>query len=212
MAAKDKKAKKIGGFYAEFKKFIMRGNVLDMAVGVIVGGAFTAIVTALSDHILKPVINWILALILGANSLSEIYTVLRPVYTTGEGGQQLLNLEQSIYIDWGAFINAIINFILIAFVLFCIVKAINSISEASRLAVSEEGATRRNKLKEYRKSGLSYREAEAKIAEEIKAAEEAKAAQDKADAEKAAAEAEAKATENTRLLAEIVGILKEKKK
>ena len=49
------------GFFGEFKQFITRGNVMDMAVGVIVGGAFTAIITALSDHILKPVINWLLA-------------------------------------------------------------------------------------------------------------------------------------------------------
>lgn len=53
------------GFFGEFKQFITRGNVMDMAVGVIVGGAFTAIITALSDHILKPVINWLLALIFG---------------------------------------------------------------------------------------------------------------------------------------------------
>lgn len=51
--------------FGEFKQFITRGNVMDMAVGVIVGGAFTAIITALSDHILKPVINWLLALIFG---------------------------------------------------------------------------------------------------------------------------------------------------
>lgn len=211
MAKKNQQLQKVGGFFAEFKKFITRGNVLDMAVGVIVGGAFTAIVTALSDHILKPIINWILALILGANSLSEIYTVLRPVYTTGENGQQLLNLEQSIYIDWGAFINAIINFILIAFVLFCIVRAINDLSEASKLAVSEEGVTRCKKIKEYRKAGLSRREAEAKFEAEVKAAEEAKAAEEKAEADKAAKEAEEKAMENTKLLQEIVELLKEKK-
>ena len=51
-------------FFAEFKKFITRGNVVDMAVGVIVGGAFTAIVNGLSNFVLKPIINWVLALIL----------------------------------------------------------------------------------------------------------------------------------------------------
>lgn len=210
MANKSKGMQKVGGFFAEFKKFITRGNVLDMAVGVIVGSAFTAIVNALSENILKPVINWILALFLGANSLSEIYTVLRPVYTTGENGQQLLNLEQSIYIDWGALINSIINFILIAFVLFCIVKTINNISDASKLAMSEEGLTRRKKIKEYRKSGMSKREAEARLAAEIKEAEERKALEDKAEAEKAAQEAEEKAMANTKLLEEIVTLLKNK--
>ena len=92
---------------SEFKKFITRGNIVDMAVGVIVGTSFTAIVNALSNNILKPLINWLLALIFGANSLSEVYTMLKPVY--GEDGVTI-DLTQSIYIDWGTFINAIINF------------------------------------------------------------------------------------------------------
>ena len=67
-------AEKKSGFFAEFKKFIMRGNIVDMSVGVIVGGAFTAIVTALSNNILKPIINWVLKLVLGKDSLAEIFT------------------------------------------------------------------------------------------------------------------------------------------
>ena len=64
------------GFFAEFKTFITRGNVLDMAVGVIVGGAFTAIVNALSNSILKPIINWMLALVFGKKGLTELLTFL----------------------------------------------------------------------------------------------------------------------------------------
>jgi large conductance mechanosensitive channel len=121
-------------FFEEFKKFITRGNVVDMSVGVIVGGAFTAIVNGLSNNILKPIVNWILALILGANSLDEIYTMLKPAYKDilDEAGAiigQELDLAQSIYIDWGSFINAIINFFIIAFVLFVIVKIINTIKD-----------------------------------------------------------------------------------
>ena len=67
-------------FFAEFKKFITRGNVLDMAVGVIVGGAFTAIVNGLSNFVLKPIINWVLALILGKDALSELFTFLKVAY------------------------------------------------------------------------------------------------------------------------------------
>jgi large conductance mechanosensitive channel len=63
-------------FFGEFKKFITRGNVLDMAVGVIVGGAFTAIVNGMSNFILKPLINWLLALILGENSLDKVFFLL----------------------------------------------------------------------------------------------------------------------------------------
>lgn len=114
-------------FFKEFKEFITRGSVLDMAVGVIVGSAFTAIVTALSNNILKPIINWILTLIFGQNSLSDIYTYLKKVEVDG-----VVDLTQSIYIDWGAFINAIINFIIIAFVLFVIVKTINNFQRKIR--------------------------------------------------------------------------------
>ena len=84
-------------FISEFKKFIMRGNVIDMAVGVIVGSSFTAIVNGMSNFILKPIINWILALIFGANSLSEVFTMLKPAYDA-DGA---LDLANSIYINWG---------------------------------------------------------------------------------------------------------------
>ena len=79
-------------FFAEFKKFITRGNVMDMAVGVIVGGAFTAIVNGLSNFILKPLINYLLALILGKDTLAGIHTMLLEAYTTDETGAQVLIL------------------------------------------------------------------------------------------------------------------------
>ena len=204
MATKENGIKK---FFGEFKKFITRGNVLDMAVGFIVGGAFTAIINALSNNILKPLIDWLLAAIIGGDSLSEIYTVLKPVYDQTTG---LLDLTQSIYIDWGAFINAIINFLLIAFVLFCIVKAINRLNDAKDKAKGELLAERAA-VKKYRREGLTKAEAMAKYQADLKAAEEAKAgearlAADKAAAEKAAAEAKAEA--NTKLLEEIRDLLK----
>lgn len=120
-------------FFDEFKKFITRGNVIDMAVGVIVGGAFTAIVNALSNNILKPVINWIIALLFGTGTMSESFTFLTKVYAD----DGTVDLTQSIYIDWGAFINAIINFFIIAFVLFCIVKAINTVVENQKQLVGK---------------------------------------------------------------------------
>ena len=123
-------------FFEEFRKFIMRGNIVDMSVGVIVGGAFTSIVNGLTNNILKPLINWFLALILGTDSLSEVYTYLKKVEVAeldANGvatGKMIVDLSQSIYIDWGAFINAIINFLIIAFVLFIILKTINAINES----------------------------------------------------------------------------------
>ncbi len=137
--AKRKKSK----FFSEFKEFITRGNVLDMAVGVIVGGAFTSIVNALSNHILKPVINFVLAAIFGSDSLSGIYTYLKKVYVVPGDPTSGIDTANSIFIDWGEFINAIINFLLIALVLFCIVKAINTVrarveAAKKRLAKKEQ--------------------------------------------------------------------------
>ena len=103
-------------FFAEFKKFISRGNVLDMAVGVIIGSAFSSIITALTNKILMPLINALLAQ--GGGGLETAYTFLVTKYSA----DGTVDLAKSIYIDWGAFITAIINFFLIALVLFTIVK------------------------------------------------------------------------------------------
>lgn len=128
-------------FLEEFKKFISRGNVMDMAVGTIVGAAFTAIVTALSNGILKPVINTIIYYVCGGNSdaLSKMYTPLVPQYIINDEGIKVLDLTNSIYIDWGAFISSVINFLLVAFVLFVIIKTFNQLKEAD--------ATMKNTLK-----------------------------------------------------------------
>ncbi len=202
---------KIKNFFEEFRKFISRGNVLDMAVGVIVGGAFTAIVNGMSNFILKPIINWILALVLGKDGLSGAITVLSPVYTytANEAGvmKKTLDLTASIYIDWGSFISAIINFLLIAFVLFTLVRTINRINEMQTENIKESKAILkiRKERKVSRKEALKILEEERKLSAEKKAEEERVAAE-KAAAE--AAEAEAKATANTRLLEEIRDLLK----
>lgn len=167
-------------FMGEFKKFMHRGNVIDMSIGVIVGSSFTAIVTALTNNILKPLTNWVLASIFGANSLSEVYTFLKTVYA--EDGS--VDLAQSIYIDWGSFINAIFNFIIIAFVLFCILKTINNIREEIAEAKSE--IPTKAQKKELKAAGIKLRDKAAvseflkKKAEEEKALAEAKAAEERA--------------------------------
>lgn len=107
-------------FFGEFKKFITRGNVVDLAVGVIIGSAFTGIVNGLSNNILKPIINWLISLVLGKEGLSGAITIL-----SGSAS----DLENAIYIDWGAFISTIINFLLVAFVLFLVVRIMNHINE-----------------------------------------------------------------------------------
>lgn len=202
-------------FFEDFKKFIMRGNVIDMAVGVIVGGAFTAVVNAMSNNILKPVINYILTLILGKNSLSEVYTFLQRVDTVDEAtGATVVDLANSIYIDWGALINAIINFLVIAFVLFTIVRVINNLRELNEGVASavEKGTLSRAEKKELKENGIKIRDKEAVkayFAEKERAAKEAEEAA-KAEAEaKAAAERAANPTAEE-LLKEIRDLLKNK--
>lgn len=102
---------KKNGFIGEFKKFILRGNVMDMAVGVIVGGAFTAIVTSLNQDILTPILG-----IFGGTDFSNLSVKL------GSG-------EEAPVLMYGNFITAVINFLITAFVIFCMVKAINALNE-----------------------------------------------------------------------------------
>ena len=172
-------------FFNEFKTFITRGNVLDLAVGVIVGGAFTAIVNALSNNILKPLINLVLALILGKDGLSGILTMLKEVKVDG-----VVDLTQSIYIDWGAFISAIINFLLIAMVLFIIVKVMNRIAEGNKefKEVLVKNKLTKEQRKELKANGikLSDKEAVKEYLDKKKAEEQAKLEQEKLEKEKQA--------------------------
>ena len=186
-------------FFSEFKTFITRGNVIDMAVGVIVGSSFTAIVNGMSNFILKPIINKLLSLIFDANSLSELYTFLTRVDkdVLDEAGNVIgkeADLAQSIYIDWGAFINAVINFFIVALVLFTIVKMINKL-RADQKAFSERLADLtldRNERKELKKAGVNVKDKHAikeyfenkKKAAEKAAEEEKKAAEEKARQER----------------------------
>ena len=100
--------------FKDFKAFITKGNVMDLAVGMIIGSAFTAIVTALVNGILKPLINWIPI----SDAGTGLQTVLRPATLDAEGNV----LTAALVLDWGAVISAIITFILTAVVLFAIVK------------------------------------------------------------------------------------------
>lgn len=103
-------------FMKEFKEFISRGNVMDMAVGVIIGGAFTAIVNSLVNDMLMP----LLSLLTGGFDFSELCIVL------GEG-------EGAATMNYGAFVSAIINFLLIAFVIFLLVKLLNKLSRKNKV-------------------------------------------------------------------------------
>jgi len=107
----DKKMGKIKHFFDEFRKFAMKGNMLDMAVGMIVGGAFTALVTSIVSHIATPLIG----ILIGVD-FSEWNIILPHLYGNAEPGTLAI----------GKFLNSVISFIIVAFVVFLFVKAINS--------------------------------------------------------------------------------------
>lgn len=100
-------------FLNEFKEFIARGNVMDMAVGIIVGGAFTAIVNSLVSDIITPVIKIATAALTGGVELTQSGLVFR-------------DPTDAASVDLAAFVGQIINFLIIAFVVFCMVKALNA--------------------------------------------------------------------------------------
>ena len=117
------------GFMSEFKEFISRGNVMDMAVGIIIGGAFTAIVTSLVEDVINP--------ILGCFGGMDFSNIVIPL--VGEASLKV-----------GNFINAVINFLIMAFILFSIIKAMNT--AAGKLKKEQEEAPATTKMCPYCKS------------------------------------------------------------
>lgn len=105
-------------FFGEFKKFIARGNVIDLAVGVIIGAAFTAITNSVVNDIIMPIIG----LITGGIDFAEMRIILKPA----------TEATAEVAIRYGLLINAIINFLLVALVLFFIVKAFNTLKEKTK--------------------------------------------------------------------------------
>ena len=126
------KERKMKKFIEEFKKFIMRGNVLDMAVGIIIGGAFTAIVSSLVEDIISPILG-----LFGSANLADMN----------------VTLKEGVTLNYGSFISAIINFLLIALVIFCIVKAINKAQD--KIKKPEEAPAPTTKICPYCKSEIA---------------------------------------------------------
>jgi large conductance mechanosensitive channel len=109
----------------EFKAFAMRGNVIDLAVGVVIGGAFGKIVTSLVDQIIMPPIGWLT----GGIDFSDLKWVLKPADATDPKHK-----IAEVAIQYGAFINTLIQFIIIALAIFMVVKAINRLSHKQEAA------------------------------------------------------------------------------
>jgi large conductance mechanosensitive channel len=143
-----KELKKGKGFMKEFKEFISRGNVIDLAVGVIIGSSFTAIVNSLVNNIITPLIT----LITGKVSVKELFIAL--------DGNEYESLEAATEagvatLGYGLFIQAIIDFIIIAFVIFLMVKVINRIRDIGKKPEEETKSEPTTKECPYCKSEIN---------------------------------------------------------
>lgn len=127
MADKEKKPKKEIKFFKEFKEFALKGNVMSLAVGVIIGGAFQSIVTSLTENLIKPLI----AVFTGGVKTDEAGN---PQYI---GGTFTIN---GVEFNYGAFLSAVINFLIMALILFLLVKGINKLMSVGQKKKEEKPA------------------------------------------------------------------------
>ena len=143
------------GFFAEFKEFIMRGNVMDMAIGVVIATAFGAITKALVDKIIMPLIG----LLIGGIDLAKLDIVLKPEVLDETGAV----VTEAVVLGIGSFLVTIIDFIIIAFVVFLVVKAINKAK-----AIAEAKKAKEEEPAEEEEAAPTTEELLAQILEEIK--------------------------------------------
>ena len=171
-------------FFAEFKKFISRGNVVDMAVGVAVANAFTAIVKAFTNGFISP----ILALLSNGSDMSDLKWVIREAVTeVVDGEEKIVTAEVSVL--WGAFLQAIFDFLIIAMALFIVIKVVAALNDrAKRIHEKIDAKIREEEIalaKAKEEEEKAKAEAEAKLAEEkAKAEEEARLAIEAAERER----------------------------
>ena len=108
----------MGKFIQEFKEFALKGNVMDMAVGIIIGGAFGKIVSSLVNDIIMPPIG-----LITGSSFEDAKVVLREAQTDAASGEVL---KEAITLNWGSFVQTTVDFLIIAFCIFVLIKAMNS--------------------------------------------------------------------------------------
>lgn len=120
------------GFIKEFKDFAMKGNLVDIAVAFVMGGAFGKVVTSFTEGIVSPLIG----LIGGADLSKNMFELKAATYDSAGKA-----LTEAVNLKWGDFITAIINFIIVAFVMFLIIKAINSMKKKEEAAPAAPSST-----------------------------------------------------------------------
>ena len=120
------------GFFKEFKSFAMSGNLVDIAVAFVMGGAFGRVITSFTDGIVSPLIG-----MLGGGDLSKNMYVLKPAVMDAAGKV----VTEAVAVKWGDFLTAIINFIIVAFVMFLVIKAINNMKKKQAEAPAGPSST-----------------------------------------------------------------------
>ncbi len=119
------------GFFKEFKEFAMKGNVMDMAIGVIIGGAFGKIVTSLVNDLLMPLIG----ALIGNVDFTTLSATLRPAVMNGEEV-----VKEAVTLNYGNFIQTTVDFLIVAFCIFLVIKLINKASNMVKKPVEEAPA------------------------------------------------------------------------
>lgn len=196
MRKKQKKEKQKSTFWKDFKAFISRGNIVDLAVAVVVGAAFTAIVNSLVNDVIKPLI----ALLVGGN-FSELMVVLRPE-EVNEAGEVI---TQAITLNYGNLIMAILTFLIDAFVIFTVLRIVRKAQKRMRETAEE---FRNRLMKKESETAEKAQEAAESAAEAAAQAEQAQAAQPQAE-QAQAEQAQAPAETVESLLAQIRDLLQE---
>ena len=125
------------GFVKEFKEFAVKGNAIDLAVGVIIGGAFGKIVSSIVDDLIMPIIG----AIIGKPDFSSMYTVLKGNVPAGTKLEEARKIADTAIFAWGNFITIVINFLLLALIVFWMVKAINKMKKTEEEAPAEPSST-----------------------------------------------------------------------
>ncbi len=124
---------KVRGFLSEFKEFAVKGNMIDLAIGVIIGAAFGKIIDSLVQDIIMPLVAFVVG---GDVDFTNQFLVLRtPEGYAGPETYEALTTAGAVVLSWGNFFTIFINFVLLAFVVFCLVKAVNA---ARRSVIREE--------------------------------------------------------------------------
>ena len=122
----------MGKFIQEFKDFALKGNVMDMAVGIIIGGAFGKIVTSLVNDIIMPPIG-----LITGSSFSDSKLVLRPAEVDASGE----TIKEAIELNWGNFVQTTVDFFIIAFCIFLIIKGMNAFRKKEEAAPAAPAPT-----------------------------------------------------------------------